>query len=105
MAAGHALVEARHGFVGAADLDLVKGSLETVAGVGGTLHAGLLRIVPGAWTAKDVLLFLSLVDAPREDGLCDGVLKRAGAALEAVRALVGPRDGEDVGAVGADWAC
>lgn len=31
------------------------------------------------------------------------MLKRAGAALEAVGALVGAGDGEDVGAMGADW--
>lgn len=103
MTAGHALVEARHGLVGAADLDLVKGGLEAVARLGRTLHAGLLRIVPGAGPAKDVLLFLALVDAPREDGLRDGVLKRACAALEAVGALIGAGDGEDVGAMGADW--
>lgn len=102
MAAGHALVEARHGLVGASNLDLVKRGLEAVAIVGRALHASLLRIVPRAGPAEDVLLFLALVVAPREDRLGDGVLKRAGAALEAIVALVGAGDGEYVGAMWAD---
>ncbi|KND89861.1 hypothetical protein TOPH_05486 [Tolypocladium ophioglossoides CBS 100239] len=102
MATGHALVEARHGLVGTADLDLEEGGLVAVAAVGRALHAALLRIVPGAGPAEDVLLLLALVDAPREDGLGDGVLEGAGAAFEAVGAHVGEGDGEDVGAVRAD---
>lgn len=103
MPALHALVKARHGLVRAANLDLVKRRLAPVALLVGALHRRLLRIVPRAGPAKDVLLFLALVDAPREDGLGDAVLEGAGAALEAVGAEVGAGDGEDVGARGADW--
>lgn len=102
MTASHALVEARHGLVGTANLDLEEGGLVAVAVVGGTLHGALLRIVPGTGPAKDVLLFLALVDAAREDGLGDCVLKGTCPALEAVRVLVREGDCEDVCAVRAD---
>lgn len=62
-----------------------------------------MRIIPRARPAKDVLLFLALKHAAREDGLGDGVLKRTGAALEAVGALVCEGHGEDVGALRADY--
>lgn len=104
VAAGHALVEARHGLVGASNLDLVKCGLEAVAIFGRALNAGLLRIVPRAGPAKHVFLFLALVVAPREDGLSDGVLKRTGAAFEAIGTLIGAGDGENVGAVRANCA-
>ncbi|PWI70105.1 Mediator of RNA polymerase II transcription subunit 31 [Purpureocillium lilacinum] len=91
VAARHALVEARHGLVGTADLDLEEGGLVAVAAVVGALHAALLRIVPGARPAEDVLLLLALVDAPREDGLRDAVLEGARPALESVEARVGAR--------------
>lgn len=103
MPAGHALIEARHGLVGTADLDLVEGGLVAVALAVGALGAALLRVVPGAGPAEDVLPLLALVDAPREHGLGDGVLEGTCAALEPVRALVGQRHREDVGAVRADW--
>lgn len=102
MAASHALVKRRHGLVGTANLHLEEGRLVAVAALGRALHAALLRIVPGAGAAKDVLLFLALVDAPREDGLGDCVLKGTGAAFEAVGALRRQGDGEDVCAVRAD---
>lgn len=98
----HALVETRHGLVGTADLHLEEGSLVAVAAFGRALHAALLRVVPGAGPAKDVLLLNPLVDAAREDGLGDLVLEGAGAALEAVGSRVGQGHGEDVGAMGAD---
>lgn len=103
VAAGHALVETRHGLVGAANLDLEEGGLVAVAPLAGALHAALLRIVPGARAAKDVLSLLALKGAPREDGLGDCVLKGARAALEPVGALYGEGDGENVCAVRADW--
>lgn len=103
MPAGHALIEARHGLVGTADLDLVEGGLVAVALAVGALGAALLCVVPGAGPAEDVLALLALVDAPREYGLGDGVLEGTCAALEPVRALVGERHREDVGAVRADW--
>src|SRR5690242_5079971 len=84
--ARHALEETRHGLVGAADLDLEKGRLVAVAAVGRALDAALLRIVPGARPAKDVVLLLALKSPAGEDGVGDGVLERAGSALEAVGA-------------------
>lgn len=102
MPTGHALIEARHGLVSTADLDLEEGGLVAVAALGGALHAALLRIVPRARPAEDVVLFRALKGAPREDGLRDGVLEGARATLEAVGALVRQGDGQDVGAVRTD---
>lgn len=102
MSACHALEEARHGLVGAADLDLEKGSLVAIAALGWALGAALLRIVPGARPAEDVLLLDALVGAAREDGRVNGVLEGARPALEAVGAFRRQRHGQDVGAVGAD---
>lgn len=99
----HALEEAGHGFIRTSNLHLEKCSLVAVAAFGRTLRAALLRIIPRARPAKDVLLFLALKYAAREDGLGDGVLKRTGAALEAVGALVCEGHGEDVGALRADY--
>lgn len=93
VSAGHALVEARHGLIGTANLDLEEGGLVAVAALVGALHAALLRIVPGARSAKDILLLLALEGAAREDGLRDVVLEGARPALEAVRALGGVRHG------------
>lgn len=100
--AGHALVETRHRLVGAADLYLVKGGLVAVAAVGRALHLALLRVVPGARAAEDVVLLRALKGPPGEDGLGDLVLEGAGAAFEAVVPRVCEGDGEDVCAVGAD---
>ena len=62
-----------------------------------------MRIVPGARPAEDVLALLALKGAAREDGVGDGVLVGACAALEAVRAVERQGDGQDVCAVRADW--
>ncbi len=101
--ASHALVKTGHGLIGTADLDLEEGSLVTVAVLCGTLNATLLGIIPGTWAAKDILFLLALVLPPREDGVGYGVLKGTCSALEAVQALVCEGDGEDVGAVWADY--
>lgn len=103
VSASHALVEARHGLVGTADLDLEESGLVAVTALVGALDAALLRIVPGSRPAEHVLLLDALVHAAREDGLGDVVLEGAGAALEAVGARVCEGDGEDVGAMGADY--
>lgn len=103
VATRHALVETRHGLIGTADLHLEEGSLVAIAAPGRALHSALLRVVPGARTAEDVLPLDALVQAAREDGLGDLVLEGAGAALEAVGPRVGQGHGEDVGAMGADW--
>lgn len=103
MSASHALVKARHGLVGTSNLDLEEGGLVAVAALVGALDAALLRIVPGSGPAEDVLLLDALVHAAREDGLGDVVLEGAGSALEAVGARVCEGDGEDVGAMGADY--
>lgn len=92
----------RHRLVSTPDLDGEVGRLVAVAGRVAALDALLGRIVPGARAAEDVLLLDAREVAPAVDGLLDGVLVRAGAALEAVAARLHGRDGEDVGAVGAD---
>ena len=96
------LEETRHGFVRAPDLDLEEGSLVPVAALGGALLLGLLRVVPGARSAEDVLALTPDVVAPRVDGAVYGVLVGAGAALEPVASRLDGRDGKDVGAVRAD---
>jgi hypothetical protein len=100
----HAPEETRHRLIRTANLDLVERGLLPVAALGRTLHATLLRILPALGSAKDVVLLFALEAPAREDGLGDGVLVGAGAALETVGALRGEGDGEDVGAVWADWA-
>ena len=97
------LEEAGHGLVGTADLHLEEGGLVAVAALGGALGLALLRVVPGARPAEDVLLLLAVEVAAREERLvADGVLVGAGAALEPVAARVRGRDGQDVGALRAD---
>lgn len=98
----HALEEARHGLIRTPNLHLIEGCFVAVAPICGTLNAALLRIVPRAGTTEDVFLFFALKDASREDGLGNGVFEGTGAALETVGALVRERDGEDVGALGAE---
>lgn len=75
------LEEAGHGLIRTADLDLEEGRLPAVAPVGRTLDLGLLRIVPRAGPAKDILSLLALEDAARVEGLVDCVLVGAGAAF------------------------
>lgn len=103
IATSHTLIETGHGLVRTSNLDLEKRRLVAIAPIIGALHTALLRIVPGAGPAKDVLLLDALVDAAREDGLGDVVLKGACSAFEAVLTGWGEGDGEDVGAVRADW--
>lgn len=62
-----------------------------------------MRIIPRSGTTKDVLLLLALEYASRVDGFGNGMFEGAGAAFEAVGALVCEGDGEDVGALGADY--
>jgi hypothetical protein len=102
IAAGHALVETRHGLIGTSNLHLEERSFVTITPICRTLHTTLLRIVPRTGTTKDVFLLFALEDASREDGLCNCVFKGTRAAFEAIGALVCERDGEDVGALGAD---
>lgn len=92
-----------HRLISTTNLDLEEGGLLAVAAVLGTLCARLVGIVPLARSAKDVLTLLALKVAARVDWLGDGVLKGAGSALEAIAHAGVGGDGEDVGAVGADW--
>ena len=97
------LEEARHGLVGAADLDLEEGGLVAVAALARTLRLALLGVVPGARPAEDVLALLADELAAREDGHGDVLLVGAGAALEAVGpARLRGRDGQDVVALWTD---
>lgn len=100
--ASHALVETRHRLISTANLHLKEGGLVAIAALGGALHAALLRIVPGARSAKDVLLLDPLVHAPREDGFRDVMFKGTCAAFETVGARGRQRHGEDVGTMRAD---
>lgn len=97
------LEETRHGLISTANLHLEKGSFFAIAAFGRTLHLALLRVIPCARSAKDIFSLLAVEDTTRVEGLGDGVFVGAGAALEAVEAVVHGGHGEDVGAVGTDW--
>ena len=86
MSASHTLIKARHGLIRTSNLDLEESRLIAIASFVGTLHPTLLRIVPGAGTAEDVLLLDSLVDTAREDGFGDVVLEGACSAFETILA-------------------
>jgi hypothetical protein len=93
----------RHRLISTANLHREEGGLVPVAGRVAALNLLLLRVVPCARTAEDVLLLLAREVASAEDRLLDRVLVRTGPAFEAVAARLHRRDGEDVGAVRADW--
>jgi hypothetical protein len=99
---GHALEETRHRLISTSNLHLEEGRLLAIAALVRTLRLGLLRVVPGSRSAKDVLALLALKDAPRKDRVGDGVFVRACAALEAVCAVERQGDGQDVCAVRTD---
>lgn len=92
-AAGHALEEARHRFIGRSNLHLVEGRLVAVAAFARTRNLGFLSVIPGARSAKDVFPLLALVRATGEDRVGDAMLERACSAFESVRALVRAGDG------------
>lgn len=96
------LVERRHRLISTANLNLEEGCLVSVACSAVTLDLALLCIVPCAWTTKHVFLLLAWEVLARIDGLVDGVLVRAGSALEPVATRVRSREDEQVGAEGAD---
>jgi hypothetical protein len=100
----HTLIEACHRLIRTANLHLEERRLVTIAALGRTLHSALLCVVPRAGTAKDIFTLLTLVDTPRVDGFGDCVFEGTGAAFEAVGAVEGEGDGEDVGAMGADYS-
>lgn len=97
------LQESRHRLIGAADLYLEEGSLSALAALGRALRLCLVRIVPGLGTSKDVVALLFGEGSARVEGLGDGEFVGTGSALEAVLAVVHDRDGQEVGAIGADW--
>lgn len=105
MTTGHALEETRHGLISTSNLDLVERRLVAIAFVSRALYTSFLSIIPSSWTTKDVFLFFALVVASREDGFGNCVFKGTGAAFETVGSGICERDGEDVGAVRADWSC
>lgn len=80
------LEETRHRLVCRPDLHLEERRLAAVAAFRRALHLGLLRIVPRAGTTKHILLLFPRKLAPAEKRCGNGVLVRAGAALEPVAA-------------------
>lgn len=97
------LEEARHGLISTTNLYLEEGRLRAVTVLSGALDFALLRIVPSSWATKDILPLLPLEIAAREQRFGNSVLVGTRAAFEAVETIVHGRDGQDVGAVGADW--
>jgi len=95
--------ELRGGLVGAADLDLEVGGLGTAALGHRTVGARLGGVLPGIGTAKDVVPLAAREALAREDGRLDGVLVRAGPALEPVAARLHAREDEEVRTVRADF--
>lgn len=102
MTTGHALVKTRHGLISTTNLDLEECCLISLAPFVGTLNTTLLRIVPGARTAKDIFLLDTLVHPSRKDGLGDVMFERASSAFETVGSCICEGDGEDVCAMGAE---
>lgn len=102
MTTGHALVKARHGLISTANLDLEECCLVSLASLVRALNTTLLRIVPGARTAKDIFLLDTLIHTSRKDGLGDVMFERASSAFETVGSCICEGDGEDVCAMGAD---
>ncbi|SPQ19109.1 d1704442-2290-4f81-b4e6-c9db1c72879a [Thermothielavioides terrestris] len=101
------LIKRGHRLISTADLHLEEGGLDAAAVGGRALHAALLRVVPGARPAEDVLLLAAREVLARVDGHVDRVLVRARAALEPVAAAtarVHAREDQQVGAVRADCA-
>lgn len=97
------LEESRHGLISTADLDLEEGGLGAVAGAGGARNGSLSGVVPDSGAAEDVFSLLADKVLAREDGLGDGVLVGACAALEAVVTRFHAGEDEEVCAVGADY--
>lgn len=95
--------ETRHGLISTANLHLEEGCLSAIAILCGALYFALLRVVPSSRATKDILPLLALEVAAREQRFGNSVLVRTCAALEAVVAVFHGRDGQDIGAVGADW--
>ena len=96
------LVERRHGLISTTNLNLEECRLVAVASSAVTLDLALLCIVPCAWTAKHVFLFLAREVLAGVDGFVDGMLVRAGSALEPVATCVRSGEDEEVGAKRAD---
>lgn len=86
----------RHRLISTANLHREESGLVAVAGRVAALHLLLLRVVPRARAAEDVLLLLAREVASAVDCLLDRVLVGAGPAFEAVAARLHRRDGEDV---------
>lgn len=98
------LEEARHGLISTANLDLEECRLPAVTSLCGALDFALLGVVPCSRATKDILSLLALEIAAREQRLVNSVLVWTRAAFEAVETIFHGRDGQDIGAVGADWA-
>lgn len=98
----HALEETRHRLISTSNLHLEERRLLAGASFIRALRLGLLRVVPGSRTAKDVLALLALKDTAREDRVGDGVFVRACATLEAICAVERQGDGQDICAMRAD---
>jgi len=95
--------ELRGGLVGAADLDLEIGGLGTAALGHRAVGTRLGGVFPRIGAAEDVVPLAAREALAREDGRLDGVLVRAGPALEPVAARLHAREDEEVRAVGADF--
>lgn len=96
------LQESGHRLVSTANLNLEEGSFGAVAGLGGTLGLGLVGIVPGLGSTKDIVALFLGEGSARVERVGDGEFVWAGSALEAILAVVHDRDGQEVGAVGAN---
>jgi hypothetical protein len=105
------LVEAGHRLICTTNLHLKERRLITITSLLGTLHLGLIRIIPGTWSAKDIFSFLPDEILALKVPLGQDILVRACLALETIDEIRSPiaagdvsrRNGEDIAARGANW--
>jgi hypothetical protein len=103
------LVETGHGLICTSNLNLKEGSLLTPTSFFRALDLRLVRIVPSSRTSKHIFPFLSRKGFPLVILSLENELIGASLAFEAVggsgvsRGHDSRRDGEYIGARGADW--
>lgn len=84
-------------------MNLEEGSLGAVAALGRALGLGLIGVVPGLGASEDIVALLLWESPARVEGVGDGELVGTGSAFEAVLAIVHDRNGQEIGAVRADY--
>lgn len=96
------LQEGGHRLISTANLDLEERGLGAFTALGRALGLRLVGIVPRLRPAENIVALLFRKCAARVDGLGDGEFVGASSAFEAVLGVFHDRNGQEVGAVGAN---